>query len=183
MVSVCCGLIVCVHRRSVAFGQESAALAELRSTLRSSMDVHYLHAIATRSISGRGRSFKGHSIENYTAKALLLDGSDFSNSVLSNVTFARSSLSECVFSGAALQVSSACRASAAAKSRVLTVLQRCVIEDLDLSGVKDMTSVRMANVTFTRGVFKRAVLQVRACRSSSSYFFACRSRKSMRMQR
>ena len=108
-VSVCCGVIVCIHRRSVAFGQESAALAELRSTLRSSMDVHYLHAIATRSISGRGRSFKGHSIENYTAKALLLDGSDFSNSVLSNVTFARSSLSECVFSGAALQVSSACR--------------------------------------------------------------------------
>jgi uncharacterized protein YjbI with pentapeptide repeats len=90
--------------RSVAFGQESNHLAELRQTLRSSMDVHYLNAIASRAISGKARSFKGQSIENYTAKALLLDGSDFSNSLLNAVTFARSSLAGCSFSGAALQV-------------------------------------------------------------------------------
>jgi uncharacterized protein YjbI with pentapeptide repeats len=72
------------------------------------MDVNYLNAIATRAISGRGRSFRGHSIENYTVKALLLDGCDFTNSVLSNVTFARSSLSDCLFNGAALQVKRAC---------------------------------------------------------------------------
>jgi uncharacterized protein YjbI with pentapeptide repeats len=124
----------------VAFGHESDHLAELRQTLRSSMDVHYLHAIATRTISGKGRSFKGHTIENYTAKALLLDGSDFSNSTLSNVTFARASLNDCRFSGAALQ--------------------RCVIEDLDLSNVQSLTGARMSNVTFTRVVFKGAQLQV-----------------------
>jgi uncharacterized protein YjbI with pentapeptide repeats len=68
------------------------------------MDVHYLSAIASRAISGRGRSFRGQSIENYTARALLLDGCDFSHSLLNNVTFARSSLSDCAFSGATLQV-------------------------------------------------------------------------------
>ncbi len=76
----------------------------MRRTLRSSMDVHYLNAIASRSISGRGRSFKGHSIENYAVKALLLDGSDFSGSKLSNVTISRSSLLDCSFSSATLQV-------------------------------------------------------------------------------
>jgi hypothetical protein len=100
----CCDCLFMCVIRSVAFGAESESLAALRSTLRSSMDEHYLAAIASRAISGRGRSFKAHSIENYTAKALLLDGSDFTNCVLSNVTFARSSLSDCVFSGAALQV-------------------------------------------------------------------------------
>ena len=90
--------------RSVAFGKENEALSDLRQSLRSSMDVHYLHAIAARSISGKARSFKGHSIENYKVKAVQLDGCDFSNARLSNVTFARSSLADCSFSGATLQV-------------------------------------------------------------------------------
>jgi uncharacterized protein YjbI with pentapeptide repeats len=90
----------------VAFGKEDAALSDLRESLRSSMDVHYLHAIAARSISGKGRCFKGHSIENYNVKAVQLDGCDFSNARLSNVTFARTSLADCSFSGAALQVPS-----------------------------------------------------------------------------
>ncbi len=94
--------------RSVAFGEESADLIELRQTLRSSMDVHYLNAIASRAISAKGRSFKGQSIENYTAKALMLDGCDFSNSLLNAVTFARSSMSGCSFGGAALQVLPPC---------------------------------------------------------------------------
>jgi uncharacterized protein YjbI with pentapeptide repeats len=98
--------VIIAWRRSVAFGQESATLANLRNDLRSSLDEHYLYAIAMRSISGKSRSFKGHSIENYTAKALLLDGSDFSDSVLTNVTFSRSSLVDCRFSGASLQVPS-----------------------------------------------------------------------------
>ncbi len=75
--------------RSVAFGEESADLIELRQTLRSSMDVHYLNAIASRAISAKGRSFKGQSIENYTR--------------LSNVEFTR-----VVFSGAKLQVRRRC---------------------------------------------------------------------------
>jgi hypothetical protein len=90
--------------RSVAFGHENEVLADVRHALRSSMDVHYLNAIASRAISGRGRSFKGHSIENYAVKALLLDGSDFSGSKLSNVTISRSSLSDCSFSSATLKV-------------------------------------------------------------------------------
>ena len=92
------------RRRSVAFGKENEDLADVRRSLRSSMDTHYLNALATRSISGKSRSFKGHSIENYAVKALLLDGCDFSDSTLTNVTFARSSLSGCLFSGASLQV-------------------------------------------------------------------------------
>jgi uncharacterized protein YjbI with pentapeptide repeats len=154
------GVIVFISRRSVAFGHESDALADLRSTLRSSLDVHYLNAIATRKISGKGRSFKGHSIENYTAKALLLDGSDFSDCTLSHVTLTRSSLSNCTFSGAVLQVSSARYTPATTLLQALIALQRCVIEDLDLSGVKELSSARLANVTFTRVVFKRVALQV-----------------------
>lgn len=148
----------------MAFGQESVDLADLRNTLRSSMDVHYLNAIASRAISGKARSFKGQSIENYTAKALQLDGSDFTNSVLNAVTFARTSMAGCSFSGAALQVPPHVfhfpAISVSEHDKLLTTPQRCVIEDLDLSGAKDITRARLSGVTFTRVVFKGAQLQV-----------------------
>jgi hypothetical protein len=35
-----------------------------------------------------------------------------------------------------------------------------VIEDLDLSGVKQLTGAHLSNVTFTRVVFKGSALQV-----------------------
>jgi hypothetical protein len=44
----------------------------------------------------------------------------------------------------------------------VTQLQRCVIEDLDLSGVNGMANARIDNVTFARVVFKGAALPVRA---------------------
>jgi hypothetical protein len=51
--------------------------------------------------------------------------------------------------------------AAAAPHCGVTQMQRCVIEDLDLSTVKDMPKASMASVTFTRVVFKGASLPVR----------------------
>jgi hypothetical protein len=47
-------------------------------------------------------------------------------------------------------------------------LQRCIIEDLDLSGVKQLTSAHLSNVTFTRVVFKGASLLVRTAAAAAA---------------
>jgi hypothetical protein len=52
-------------------------------------------------------------------------------------------------------------------------VQRCVIEDLDLSGAKHITSALLSNVTFTRVVFKGAALLVCLCRCCMRALFCC----------